>query len=55
MLIEGISIALIVGSCGFVAWIAKNKFQPQIEREIEKQQQQQQKQEIKLSAKVKAR
>ncbi|HJT85751.1 MAG TPA: hypothetical protein VJ697_14810 [Nitrososphaeraceae archaeon] len=51
MIIEGISIALIIGSCGFIAWIAKNKFQPQIEREIEKQKQQ----EIKLSAKVKTK
>ena len=49
MLIEGISIALIIGSCAFVAWRAKNKFQPEIEREIEKQKQQ----ENELKAKVK--
>jgi len=49
MLIEGISIALIIGSCAFVVWIAKNKFQPEIERNIEKQK----KQENELKAEFK--
>lgn len=48
MLIEGITIGLIIGGCGLVAWKAKNKFQPEIEREIENQ-----KQKEALYAKVK--
>lgn len=38
MILEGLSIAFIIGGCALVAWKAKNKFQPEIEREIENQQ-----------------
>lgn len=37
MILEGVSIAFIIGGCALVAWKAKNKFQPEIEREIENQ------------------
>ncbi len=37
MIIEGLTIAGIIGSCGLLAWYAKNKFQPEIEKAIEEQ------------------
>jgi hypothetical protein len=40
MIIEGLTIAGIIGSCGLLAWYAKNKFQPEIERTIEEQKKQ---------------
>jgi hypothetical protein len=49
MIIEGLTIAGIIGSCGLVAWYAKNKFQPEIERTIEEQK----KQEKKLCPEIK--
>jgi hypothetical protein len=49
MILEGVSIGLIVGGCALVAWKAKNKFQPEIEKEIENQKQK----EIPLQAEIK--
>ena len=49
MILEGLTISVIIGSCAFFAWIVKNKFQPEIEKEIEKQKQK----EIKLEATIK--
>ena len=40
MIIEGLTIAGIIGSCGLLVWYAKNKFQPEIERTIEEQKKQ---------------
>ncbi len=37
MIIEGLTIVIIIGSCALVAWYAKNKFQPEIEKTIEDQ------------------
>jgi hypothetical protein len=37
MIIEGLTIVIIIGSCALVAWYAKNKFQPKIEKTIEDQ------------------
>lgn len=39
MLIEGITITFIIGACGLVAWLAKNKFQPEIEQDIQNRKQ----------------
>ena len=39
MLTEALTIAFIIGSCGIVAWFAKNKFQPEIEEDIKKREQ----------------
>lgn len=39
MLIEGLTITFIIGACGLVAWLAKNKFQPEIERDIQMREQ----------------
>jgi hypothetical protein len=36
MLGEAITIAVIIGGCAAAAWYAKNKFQPEIERNLEK-------------------
>jgi hypothetical protein len=43
MIIEGVTIAGIIGSCGLLAWYAKKKFQPEIERTIEEQKKQENK------------
>jgi hypothetical protein len=43
MIIEGLTIAGIIGSCGLLAWYAKNKFQPEIEKTIEEQKKQENK------------
>ena len=48
MIIEGLTIVIIIGSCALVAWYAKNKFQPDIEKAIEDQK----KQENKLSPQI---
>ncbi|MDR4491788.1 MAG: hypothetical protein R2685_12940 [Candidatus Nitrosocosmicus sp.] len=39
MITEALTIAFIVGTCGIVAWFAKNKFQPEIEEDIRKREQ----------------
>lgn len=39
MLTETLTIAFIIGVCGIVAWLAKNKFQPEIEGDIQKREQ----------------
>jgi hypothetical protein len=39
MLTEVLTIAFIIGACGIVAWMAKNKFQPEIEKDIQKREQ----------------
>jgi hypothetical protein len=43
MIIEGLTIVGIIGSCGLLAWYAKNKFQPGIEQTIEEQKKQENK------------
>jgi hypothetical protein len=48
MIIEGLTIATIIGICALIAWYAKNKFQPDIEKAIEDQK----KQENKLSQQI---
>jgi hypothetical protein len=48
MIVEGLTIAGIIGSCGLLAWYAKNKFQPEIEKTIAEQK----KQENKLYAEI---
>lgn len=35
MLVESLTIGILIGTCGLIAWLAKNKFQPEIERDIE--------------------
>lgn len=39
MLTETLTIGIIIGACGIVAWLAKNKFQPEIEEDIQKREQ----------------
>lgn len=39
MLIESLTIGIIIGTCGLVAWLAKNKFQPEIEQDIQRREQ----------------
>ncbi len=39
MLVEVLTISIIIGSCGLVAWLAKNKFQPEIELDLKKREQ----------------
>ena len=39
MLTEALTIGFIIGACGIVAWLAKNKFQPEIEEDIQKREQ----------------
>lgn len=39
MLTEALTIAFIIGTCGLIAWFAKNKFQPEIEEELKKREQ----------------
>jgi hypothetical protein len=34
MLEEAITITIIIGGCAAAAWYAKNKFQPEIERNL---------------------
>ena len=34
MLTEILTIGIIIGSCGLIAWLAKNKFQPEIENDL---------------------
>lgn len=34
MLVESLTIGIIIGVCGLVTWLVKNKFQPEIERDI---------------------
>jgi hypothetical protein len=48
MITEGLTIATIIGICALIAWYAKNKFQPDIEKAIEDQK----KQENKLSPEI---
>ncbi|MGI0051904.1 MAG: hypothetical protein ACRD8K_09220 [Nitrososphaeraceae archaeon] len=48
MIIEGLTITTIIGICALIAWYAKNKFQPDIEKAIEDQK----KQENKLSLQI---
>lgn len=43
MIIEGLTIATIIGICALIAWYAKNKFQPDIEKAIEDQKKQENK------------
>jgi len=43
MIIEGLTIVGITGSCALLTWYAKNKFQPDIERTIEEQKKQENK------------
>jgi hypothetical protein len=38
-LVEFLTISIIIGSCGLVAWLAKNKFQPEIELDIKNREQ----------------
>lgn len=39
MLTESLTIGFIIGICGLVAWLAKNKFQPEIEEDIKRREQ----------------
>ena len=39
MLEESLTIGILIGVCGLVAWLAKCKYQPDIERDIEERQQ----------------
>lgn len=39
MLEESLTIGILIGVCGLVAWLAKCKYQPDIERDIEESQQ----------------
>ncbi len=39
MLTEALTISFIIGACGIIAWLAKNKFQPDIEEDIRKREQ----------------
>jgi hypothetical protein len=39
MLIESLTIGIIIGICGLVTWLVKNKFQPEIERDIQEREQ----------------
>jgi hypothetical protein len=39
MLVESLTIGIIIGICGLVAWLVKNKFQPEIERDIQEREQ----------------
>jgi hypothetical protein len=39
MLIEFLTISIIIGSCGLVSWLAKNKFQPEIEMDLKNREQ----------------
>lgn len=48
MITEGLTIATIIGICALIAWYAKNKFQPDIEKAIENQK----KRENKLSPEI---
>lgn len=36
MLGEAITVAFIIGGCAAAAWYAKNRFQPEIERNLER-------------------
>lgn len=35
MLVESLTIGILIGTCDLLAWLAKNKFQPEIERDME--------------------
>ena len=39
MLEESLTIGILIGVCGLVAWLAKCKYQPDIERDIEERRQ----------------
>ena len=39
MLTESLTIGFIIGICGLVAWLVKNKFQPEIEEDIQRREQ----------------
>ncbi|MBA3750738.1 MAG: hypothetical protein H0X03_07620 [Nitrosopumilus sp.] len=39
MLIETLTISIIIGSCGLVTWLSKNKFQPEIELDLKNREQ----------------
>lgn len=39
MLTEALTISFIIGACGIITWLAKNKFQPDIEEDIRKREQ----------------
>lgn len=49
MLTEALTIAFIIGACGIVAWMTKNKFQPEIEEDIRKREQKATQQSQKIS------
>jgi hypothetical protein len=34
MLTEILTIGIIISSCGLITWLAKNKFQPEIENDL---------------------
>jgi hypothetical protein len=39
MLTEFLTISIIIGSCGLISWLAKNKFQPEIEADLKNREQ----------------
>jgi hypothetical protein len=39
MLVEVLTISIIIGSCGLISWLAKNKFQPEIEMDLKNREQ----------------
>jgi hypothetical protein len=39
MLVESLTIGIIIGVCGLVTWLVKNKFQPEIECDIQEREQ----------------
>ena len=39
MLTEILTIGIIIGLCGLIVWLAKNKFQPEIENDIRNREQ----------------
>ena len=39
MLTEILTIGIIIGSCGLIAWLSKNKFQPEIENDLKNREQ----------------
>ena len=39
MFVESLTIGVIIGVCGLVTWLVKNKFHPEIERDIQEREQ----------------
>ncbi|MDN5846185.1 MAG: hypothetical protein L0H53_07925 [Candidatus Nitrosocosmicus sp.] len=39
MIVESLTSGIIIGVCGLVTWLVKNKFQPEIERDIQQREQ----------------